>query len=84
LNNEETAGSEVERAKHRLLQAFDYIYEFGGFGRLEVDIKILKRGQREVLIRCGREYRFVLEAPRGRRIGIPDRNPTNDSGKEAQ
>ena len=82
LNDKETAGIEVERAKHRLLQAFDYIYEFGGFGRLEVDIKILKRGQREVLIRCGREYRFVLEAPRGRQVGVPACNQTNDTGKE--
>jgi len=53
--------SEIDRARRQLLQSFDYIYEFGGFGHLEVDMKILKRGQKEVLIRCGREYRFVLD-----------------------
>ncbi len=56
---------EMERAKRQLLQSFDYLYEFGGFGHLEVDMKILKRGQKEVLIRCGREYRFVLDTNDG-------------------
>lgn len=53
----------VEQTRRRLLQAFDYILEFDGFGHLEVDTRILKRGQKEVLIRCGREYRFVLDVP---------------------
>lgn len=57
------SSTELEKAKHRLLACFDYLYEHGGFGHLELDIKILKRGQLETLIRCGREYRFVLDAP---------------------
>ncbi len=63
--NNNSGMSELERAKRQLLQAFDYLYEFGGFGHLEVDMKILKRGQKEVLIRCGREYRFVLDTNDG-------------------
>lgn len=55
--------TELEKAKNRLLACFDYLYEHGGLGRLEVDIKILQRGQLEALIRCGRGYRFVLDAP---------------------
>ncbi len=57
------SATELEKAKCRLLACFDYLYEHAGFGHLEVDIKILKRGQLEALIRCGREYRFVLDAP---------------------
>ncbi|MFA6814752.1 MAG: hypothetical protein WCS73_00460 [Lentisphaeria bacterium] len=53
--------SEMERLKSRLMQSFEYILNFDGFGHLEVDTKILKRGQKEVLIRSGREYRFVLD-----------------------
>ena len=53
---------EIDKVKKRLLQTFDYLYEHEGFGHFEVDVKILKRGQKEVLIRCGREYRFVLDS----------------------
>lgn len=42
--NNEQCSSELERAKQQLLQAFNYLYEYGGFGHLEVDMKILKRG----------------------------------------
>jgi len=58
---EEIMKSEMERLKSRLMQSFEYILNFDGFGHLEVDTKILKRGQKEVLIRSGREYRFVLD-----------------------
>lgn len=53
--------STIEETKRRLLQAFDYLFEFEGFGKLEVDLKILKRGQKEILIRGGREYRFIVD-----------------------
>ena len=53
---------ETEKVKKRLLQTFDYLYEHEGFGHFEVDVRILKRGQKEVLIRCGREYRFVIDS----------------------
>ena len=32
-----------------------------GFGKIEVDMKILSRRQKEVIIRCGKEYRFVMD-----------------------
>ncbi len=54
--------TELERAKHQLLKSFDYLFEFSGSGHMEVEMKILKRGQKEVLIRCGRGYRFVLDS----------------------
>ncbi len=71
--------SEIDRARRQLLQSFDYIYEFGGFGHLEVDMKILKRGQKEVLIRCGREYRFVLDT-----CDVSIRRPSADAGNGSE
>ncbi len=52
---------ERERAKQQLLKSFDYLFDFNGAGRMEVSMKILKRGQKEVLIQCGRSYRYVLD-----------------------
>jgi hypothetical protein len=34
-----------------------------GFGELRVDIKILKRGQKEVIISSGKQYRYVVDVP---------------------
>jgi hypothetical protein len=34
-----------------------------GFGELRVDIKLLKRGQKEVIISSGKQYRYVVDVP---------------------
>ncbi|MDR1478128.1 MAG: hypothetical protein LBJ00_04225 [Planctomycetaceae bacterium] len=34
-----------------------------GFGELRVDVKILKRGQKEVIVKSGKEYRYVVDVP---------------------
>jgi hypothetical protein len=34
-----------------------------GFGELRVDVRILKRGQKEVIIKSGKEYRYVVDVP---------------------
>lgn len=60
-NNSEGLDSKLEATKSRLLYLFDHLFEYDGFGHLELDMRLLKRGQKEVLIRCGREYRYVLD-----------------------
>lgn len=50
-----------DRAKARLLQLFDELLSHDGFGDLGVEVRILKRGQKEVLIRCGKQYRYVVD-----------------------
>jgi hypothetical protein len=32
-----------------------------GFGEVTVSVRILKRGQKEVLVRCAKESRFVVD-----------------------
>ncbi|MDR3198177.1 MAG: hypothetical protein LBU34_09950 [Planctomycetaceae bacterium] len=34
-----------------------------GFGDMRVDIRILKRGQKEVIISSGKQYRYVVDVP---------------------
>ena len=50
-----------EKAKERLLSSFDYLLSHNGSGHLEVNTKILKRGQREVTIQCSRCHRYVVD-----------------------
>ncbi|QDC44879.1 hypothetical protein [Methylophilus medardicus] len=47
--------------KKRLLDLLDELIAHDGFGSIKVDIRLLKRGQKEVIIDCGKQYRFVVD-----------------------
>lgn len=55
--------------KTRFNELYDELFRHDGYGRIEVELKILRRGQKEVILRCGKEYRFVIDFPDGRRRG---------------
>ena len=50
-----------EKAKARLLASFENLLSHNGSGHLEVNTKILKRGQKEVTIQCSRCHRYVVD-----------------------
>lgn len=45
-----------------LLKTFRFLMAHNGSGKMEVNVKLLKRGQKEVVIQCGRAYRFVVDS----------------------
>jgi hypothetical protein len=47
--------------KDKLTELFHELYFHSGYGQLEVDMKILKRGQKEIILRMGKEFRFVVD-----------------------
>lgn len=49
--------------KTRLLGLLDEILVHDGYGSLRVDVRLLKRGQKEVILDCGKQYRFVIDVP---------------------
>lgn len=50
-------------AKEKLLELFDDVLTHDGFGEIRVEMKILKRKQKEVILHCGKQYRFVVDSP---------------------
>jgi hypothetical protein len=50
-------------AEKKILALFDEILRHDGFGEIKVEVKILKRKQKEVIIHCGKQYRFVVDTP---------------------
>ena len=50
-----------DKAKEKLLNSFDYLLSHNGSGHLEVNTKILKRGQKEIIIQCSRSHRYVVD-----------------------
>ena len=50
-------------ASEKLLGLFNDIIEHDGFGEIRVEVNILKRKQKEVILHCGKQYRFVVDMP---------------------
>ena len=56
------AGKTPDRAVKRQLEAlYDELFAHDGYGELRVEIRILKRGQKEVILHCGKQYRYVVD-----------------------
>jgi hypothetical protein len=50
-----------DQIKAHLGVLYDDLVAHDGFAELSLDIRILKRGQKEVVIRCGRQFRYVVD-----------------------
>jgi hypothetical protein len=44
-----------------LLKLFDEVLSHDGYGSVKVEMRLLHRGQKEVILDCGKQYRFVVD-----------------------
>ena len=44
-----------------MCRLFDELLEHDGFGTLTVEVRLLRRGQKEVILHCGKQYRYVVD-----------------------
>ncbi|MBT9611401.1 hypothetical protein [Aquabacterium sp.] len=62
-----TAAPPTATAQHalkaRLLQLLDEVLAHDGYGSIHVDVRLLKKGQKEVILDCGKQHRFVVDHP---------------------
>ena len=56
-----SATKKPELVKSMILKNFDFLLAHNGAGSMKIAVKLLKRGQKEILIECGRVYRFVVD-----------------------
>jgi hypothetical protein len=60
--------------KRTLLALLDDVLAHDGYGSIRVDVRLLKRGQKEVILDCGKQYRFVVDQPESVPVtGMSDR-----------
>ena len=45
----------------KMIEVYNELFKHDGFGNMSVEIKILKKGQKEVIIYCGKQYRIVVD-----------------------
>mgnify|MGYP000844341613 CR=1 FL=1 len=58
----ETASNQEVLAQ--LERLYYEVYAHDGYGDIRVEMRILRRGQKEVIIHCGKQYRFVVDYAR--------------------
>ena len=50
---------------HSILQKFTELYsdvfDHDGYGDIRVEVRLLSRGQKEVILHCGKQYRYVVD-----------------------
>lgn len=47
----------------KLHELYYELMRHDGFGEIRVEIRILRRGQKEVILHSGKQYRFVVDYP---------------------
>ncbi len=53
------------KAHHKIFEQLASLYcdlfNHDGFGDIRIEMRILRRNQKEVIIHCGKQYRYVLD-----------------------
>jgi len=52
---------EHERVLERIVSQYKEIFEHDGYGHICIEMRFLKRTQKEILVRCGKDYRYVVD-----------------------
>lgn len=45
----------------KIQELYNSLFDHDGYGELKVEMRILKKGQKEVIIHCGKQYRYVVD-----------------------
>ena len=51
-----------EDVKMRISALYDMLVEHDGYGEMHIDFRILKKGQKEIIVHCGKQYRYVVDS----------------------
>ncbi len=57
----EKKNSSHSNVKKKIVQLYDELFQHNGYGEMKVEMRFLRRGEKEIIIHCGKEYRFVVE-----------------------
>lgn len=50
-----------EQVLARVQQLYDTLFRHDGYGEMRIEMRILKKGQKEIIIHCGKQYRYVVD-----------------------
>ena len=50
--------------QEKILEVYEDLFLHDGYGELSIEIRFLKRGQKEIIIHSGKDYRYVVDYAR--------------------
>lgn len=50
-----------EQVLAKIEELYSALYRHDGFGEIRIEMRILKRNQKEVIVHCGKQYRYVVD-----------------------
>jgi len=56
-----------EQVLERLTRLYHEVFAHDGYGDIRIEIRILRHDSKEVIIHCGKQYRFVVDYVRSAR-----------------
>ena len=63
--------SNHEQVLEKFKELYHDLFQHDGYGDIRVELKIKKAGQKEVIIHCGKQYRFFVDFRNTRRGRAP-------------
>lgn len=45
----------------QMAKVYIELFNHDGYGDFKIEMRILRRGQKEVIIHCGKQYRYVID-----------------------
>ena len=45
----------------KIRELYEMLFRHDGFGEMRIEMRFLKRHQKEVIIHCGKQYRYVVD-----------------------
>ncbi|HID46341.1 MAG TPA: hypothetical protein EYP34_11370 [Chromatiaceae bacterium] len=45
----------------KISELYREVFKHDGYGDLKIEMRILRRGQKEVIVYCGKQYRYVVD-----------------------
>ena len=54
---------EHEPILSKIRELYQDLFLHDGYGTLRVEMRFLRKGQKEILVICGKEFRFVVDFP---------------------
>ncbi len=49
-----------EAVMARIQSLYKMLFEHSGYGEMSIEIRFLRKHEKEVLVKCGKHYRFVV------------------------
>lgn len=53
--------SSNELVLKQIQQLYHALFRHDGFSEMKIEMRFLKKGQKEIIIYCGKQYRYVVD-----------------------